>query len=114
MIRRYEKLCEVPIIKLNEFGKFNFFTEEPECFVSVRSGHIVKITDINLSTGCIFGQIFKELSEMFTIPLKSSRLGMFIVKDLSINIKQYKISDIKNKIMILDVENELIAVPLYR
>lgn len=114
VVRRYEELCELPNAKLNECDKLKFSKEEPDCFVSLKNGKIVKIRSIHLNSGCIFGQIFKEQSEMFTIPLKSSRLGIFIVNDLSININQWEISDIDKKIMLLCIDRELTAFPLIR
>ncbi|KAF0705638.1 Uncharacterized protein FWK35_00038752, partial [Aphis craccivora] len=97
VVRRYEELCDVQITKSNKCREFNFSIKEPDCFFSVKSGHIIQITDFNLSTGCIFGRSFKEQSDMYKIPLKSSNLGILIVKDLSVDIKQWKISSIEKK-----------------
>jgi len=65
--RRYEELCDVQITKSNKCREFNFSIKEPDCFFSVKSGHIIKITDFNLSTDCIFGRSFKEQSDMYKI-----------------------------------------------
>lgn len=60
VVKRYEELCDVQITKSNKCREFNSSIKEPDCFFSVKSGHIIQITDFNLSTGCIFGRSLKS------------------------------------------------------
>lgn len=43
------------------------------------------------------GHAFKNKEDMFIKPLKSSKLDIFVVKNLSINSNLWKISDVKKK-----------------
>lgn len=50
--------------------------------------------------------------DLYSTPINSSDLGIYVVNRLSDSLKYWNISDIKKKIMILFWNDKLIAVPL--
>lgn len=51
---------------------------------------------------------------MFKKPIKSSKLDIFVVNNLSENTTQWSISDIKKKVMIINLDDKLIAMPILK
>lgn len=58
------------------------------------------------------GKIFLNQEEMFINPLKSSKLNIYNVNNLSQNLFKWDLSDIKMKIMILQFEGIVTAIPI--
>lgn len=84
----------------------------PDCYVLTCDGDVVRITNVPklfTPTQHFEGQKFMSREDMFITPIKSSRIGLFNVGNLSKEIKSWKMSDIKNTIMIFNINNQLIA-----
>jgi len=47
-------------------------------------------------------------------PIKSSKLDIYVVNNLSENSMQCRISDIKKKIMIFNMDSKLLALPILK
>ncbi|CAI6376584.1 unnamed protein product [Macrosiphum euphorbiae] len=125
MLRKHEKPLEQIIKRYGEIiindnikfsnSKHNTFTiKKPDNFVLTTGGEIVQIIDILSNTSTIVGKKFNSKEDMFEKPISSSKLDIFIVKDLSENTKEWCISDIKKKIMIFNINEVLIAVPILK
>ncbi|KAL4082179.1 hypothetical protein QTP88_030204, partial [Uroleucon formosanum] len=52
------------------------------------------------------GRIFSNKYDFFEIPLKSSKIDIFIVENFSQNLKQRTKSDLKNKLFLINFENK--------
>jgi len=80
------------------------------------NNEIVKLINIahSTSTGNIvlIGRKFKEKTDIYVQPIKSSHLGIFSVKHLSKNLMCWNVKDVKKKVMVLSYKNEQIVVPL--
>jgi len=60
----------------------------------------------------IIGHKFNVKEDLYDIPIKSSKLDIYIVKNLSNDLVQFSITDIKQKLLIFDFENKKIVVPI--
>jgi len=58
------------------------------------------------------GKIFLNQEEMFISPLKSSKLKIYNVNNLSQNLYKWDSSDIKIKMMIFHFEGVVTAIPI--
>jgi len=117
VVRRYEEKCKSGSIEHNsDIEKVKFTTKEPNCYFSTQSGEIVKITEIvspMTSNNKIFiGKIFLNQEEMFVSPLKSSKLNIYNVNNLSQNLYKWDFFDIKMKMMIFHFEGLVTAIPI--
>lgn len=114
IIKRYGEIIVNDNIKFSN-SKYNTFTiKKPDCFVLTTEGEVVQIIDILSNTSTILGKKFNSKEDMFEKPISSSKLDIFIVNDLSENTKEWCVSDIKKKIMIFDIDEVLIAVPILK
>lgn len=77
-------------------------------------GNIVKITEFLSDNKIFVGQAYTSKEDMFIKPLKSSKLDIFFVKNLSVKSSQWKISDVRKKMVIFNLDNILTAVPIIR
>jgi len=58
-------------------------------------------------------KIFDEKNELFTKPIKSSELDIYVVKNLINNFHEFNIKDIKKKMIQLPSNNnDLIVIPI--
>lgn len=60
----------------------------------------------------LIGRKFKEQHDLYSTPIKSSYLGIYVVKKLSNSLKCWNISEVKKKVVILSYSNYLISIPL--
>lgn len=109
-VRRYTELCNYEDIKYHNHDQINFTTNEPDCFILTKRGEVIKITDILLDTNTVVGRIFLIKDNFYIKPLKSSKLDIFIVKNISKTTKQWKITEIKKKLVVFNFENDFIAI----
>lgn len=114
IIKRYEEIINNDNIKFTN-SKFNTFTiKKPDCFVLTTGGEIVQIVDILSNSTTIVGRKFNSKEDMFEKPIRSSKLDIFILNDLSENTKEWHISDIKKKMMIFYIDDVLITIPILK
>lgn len=116
VVRRYEEKCKSGNIEHNNIEKVKFTTKEPNCYFSIQNGEIVKITEIVSPTTSnnemFIGKIFLNQEEIFISPLKSSKLNIYNVNNLSQNLYKWDLSDIKMKMMIFHFEGVVTAIPI--
>lgn len=112
IIRRYEERCNNENIEVIEPLQFTFSVKEPDCFFLSNSEDIVHINKISSKTDTIVGQKFENKTDFFLEPIQSSKLNMYKIKNLSEHNILWKISDIKTKMVVFEIENELVAIPL--
>jgi len=117
VVRRYTEYCNNnEILEINNTNKLQFKTKKPDCYVLTKDNEIVQIIDLkkSISEKCsiVVGKTFIEKKELFTMPLKSSKLDIYIVQNLSDIEKQWEMSDIKRKMIIFDFKNTMIALPI--
>lgn len=112
VIRRYEEKCRSGHIEHADIKRLKFTVKEPNCFFLTQCGEIVKIIDISSDQKLFTGKMFLNKEEMFLIPLKSSKLNIFNLKNLSQDVKQWNINDIKMKMMVFYVEDTASAIPI--
>lgn len=97
IIKRYEEIINNDNIKFTS-SKYNTFTiKKPDCFVLSTRGEIVQIVDISSNSTTIVGRQFNSKEDLFEKPIRSSKLDIFIVNDLSVNTKEWCVSDLKKK-----------------
>lgn len=112
VVRRYEEYCKSGQFNYDNSCKIKYSNKVPDCYVLTCDGDVVRITNVPklfTPTQHFEGQKFMSREDMFITPIKSSRIGLFNVGNLSKEIKSWKMSDIKNKIMIFNINNQLIA-----
>jgi len=110
VIKRYEEQCEIGNWKYKNEQKINFNSNKPNCYVITHRGEIVRIVEMLNSS--IIGHKFNVKEDLYDIPIKSSKLDIYIVKNLSNDLVQFSITDIKQKLLIFDFENKQIVVPI--
>lgn len=114
VVKRYKEICDNENISYKNHDLLNFTTREPDCFILTTGEEIVKISDINSHINVVVGKYFLNRENLFIKPLKSSKLGIFIVKNPSETTKQWKMSEIKKKIVMFNFDNNFIAIPIIR
>jgi len=114
VVNRYKEICDNENITYNNYDELNFTTNEPDCFILTTGGEIVKITDIVSQNNVVIGRQFLNKENLFNKPFKSSKLDIFIVKTLSETAKEWKITEIKKKIVMFNFNNNLISIPIIR
>jgi len=117
VVRRYTEYCNNnEILEINNTNKLQFKTKKPDCYVLTIEDEIVQITDLKKSIAekcsIVVGKKFIEKKELFIMPLKSSKLDIYVVQNLSEIEKQWKMSDIKRKMIMFDFKNTMIAIPI--
>jgi len=115
VIRRYNELCKNESILPISHNELKYSNQKPDCFVLTTSNEIVQIIELKKSADKItvfYGKTFEEKEHLFIKPLKSSVLNIFVIKTLSEDIKQWNISDIKNKMVVFDLNDKLTAIPI--
>jgi len=88
--------------------------KENDSFILTKDKQVVKCLNIisNDSEIIILGKYFKSVFPFFSEPIDSSKLDIFLVENLSDNIRSWKISEISKKVMILKNENQFVAMPI--
>lgn len=114
VVKRYKEQCINENIEFSNNSELKFTTKEPDCFILTYNGNIVKITEIISNTATIIGRVFTNKSYLYIKPIKSSKLDIFVVKNLSETTNQWKILDIKMKMIIFNIDNKFIAIPILR
>lgn len=115
VVKRYKEICDNENITYNNHhDQLNFSTHEPDCFILTTGGEIVKIIDILSHIDTIIGRHFLHKENLFIKPLKSSKLDIWIVKSLSEMTKQWKITEIKKKVVIINFDNNFVSIPIIR
>lgn len=114
IVRRYEERCNNESIQVIDPLQFTFTINEPDCFFLSKSDDIIHITKLSSKTDTIVGQKFEKKMDFFSNPICFSKLNIYKIKNLSENNLLFKTFDIKNKMVVFKIENELIAMPLLR
>lgn len=115
VIRRYNELCKNESIQPISHTKLKYSNQKPDCFILTNSNEIVQIIELKKysdKTTVFIGKTFEEKEDLFIKPLKSSVLNIFVIKTISEHLKQWNISDIKNKMIVFDLNDKLTAVPI--
>jgi hypothetical protein len=60
----------------------------------------------------IVGNYFVDKYNAYEKPIPSSKLGIFKISNLSTNLKKWEAESITCKYMVLDISNDLIAMPI--
>lgn len=97
---------------LNKF-KINI-AKNKDCYILSKAGEVVKcINIINTANGIvIIGKMFDLVLPYFESPVNSSIFSIFLVNNLSNTSKQWKLSDIKKKLMFILYGDEMITMPI--
>lgn len=120
VIKRYEEQCN-SMKNNNQKNKdvLNLIEKKPNCYALTKQGEVIKIDSIIKSKenhpdtdDNIIGRIFLVKYDFFEIPLKSSKIDIYVVENLSENSKQWTRSDIKNKLLLIQVENKQVVIPI--
>jgi len=114
IVRQYEERCNNENIEIIEPLQFTFRVNDRDSFFLSNSEDIVRITKISSKSDTIVGQKFENKIDIFLKPICSSKLNIHKIKNVSENNKLLEISDIKTKMDVFEIENELIAIPLLR
>lgn len=93
-----------------------YSSKKPDCFILTHLNTIVQIVEIKKATTnqpmIIIGKTFLEKEDLFTEPLKSSQLSIYIIRNLSEDLNHWNMSDINNKMIVFNFKNKLIAIPI--
>lgn len=96
--------------------KLNFSTKKPDCYILTNLNKIVQIVEIKeLTTDqlmIIIGKTFLEKEDLFIEPLMSSQLNIYVINKLSEHLNHWNMSDIKQKMIVFNLNDKLIAVPI--
>jgi len=111
VVKRYEEQCPSNINDQNETkNKLNLTSKKPNCYILTKEDDVVQIDSIIKSNDnnleAITGRMYLIKDDLFETPLQSSKIDIFLVKNLSENTKEWKISDIKNKLLFFEFENQ--------
>lgn len=111
-----KKIIDPQFIVLNISGmKFNCNNLADSYFYS-RKNDVVKLFNIAhlQSTGeiVLIGKRFNDIRCLFKNPIKSSYLGIYIINNLSNNYNYWHISDIKHKLIVINIKSKLISIPI--
>lgn len=119
VVKRYEEQCKnIKNDNLSDKDKLNLTAKKPDCFALTKQGEVIQIDSMVTSktnhsdTDKYVGRIFSTKYDLFEIPLKSSKIDIFIVENLSEDIKQWTKSDIKNKLLLINYENKQVVIPI--
>lgn len=110
VIKRYEEQCEIWNLKYRNEQNINFNSKKPNCYFLTHRGDIIRIVEILNSS--IIGHKFNIKEDLYEIPIKSSKLNIYIVKNLSNDLVQFSLTDIKQKLLIFDFEDKQIVLPI--
>lgn len=114
IIKRYDEIYINDKIKFENHDHNTLTIKKPDSFILTNKGEIVQIIEILSKSSIIVGRSFNTKNDFFEKPIKSSRLDIYIVNNLSENSMQWQISDIKKKIMIFNMDNNLVALPILK
>lgn len=112
IIKRYDEIYNNDKIKFRNHDSNTFTVKKPDCFVLTSEGEVVQIIEILSVSKVIVGRSFNSKKDIFEKPIKSSKLDIFVVYNLSENTKEWCISDIKKKMMIFNMDDKLLAIPI--
>jgi len=89
---------------------------EADFYLLTTDDDVVKVFNIicnnNLNEVILICKKFKNKHIMFNNPIKSSKLGIYIVDELYNNFNWYEIGSIKKKVILLPNNNKFIALPI--
>jgi len=114
--KRYEE--QSYCINKENFTKDKFVLTplNPDCYVLTEQGDVVKIDSIIKSNekdiDTITGRMYMTKDNFFESPLHSSKIDIFVVKNLSEQKRDWKKLDIKCKLLFLEFENQQIAMSI--
>jgi len=74
----------------------------------VKCLNIIQVSDEIL----LIGKKYETLLPFFTDPINSTVLEIFILDNLSMNLNCWKLKSIKKKLMVLENDGTLIAMPI--
>lgn len=60
----------------------------------------------------IIGFMFKNKQQLYNKPIRSTKLNIFILNDISNNLLWWKLSDVTKKMIVFNFDNQLIAIPI--
>jgi len=87
-----------------------------DSYILTVTGEVVQIK--NIAHDCstkellVIGFEFLNKSPFYHKPIKSSKLSIFIVQNLSTILKYWKITEIKSKMILFSVKESCIAFPI--
>lgn len=88
--------------------------KDSDSYFGTNYGHIVKVVNIVKGESVIcLGKYFTEKKNLYKTPIKSSKLGIFIVNNLSTTINTDSLNEISIKYILFNLKNEKIAMLLF-
>lgn len=112
-----QNTCGPQYLKLILHNKININIRSlSDSYILTNTGKIVQVRNFahNCSTKelLIIGFEFLNKRPFYDKPIKSTKLSIFIVQNLSKNLKYWKITEIKSKIILFFVKERCIAFPI--
>lgn len=102
----------------NQFGKvvfkqFILKINEPDNCCSLKDGNIILIRNFVVNNEGLFviGKKYKMLTDFYTIPCESSKLGIYVINDVG-NLESWDLEQIANKCIKLKYKNKYVVFPL--
>lgn len=87
-----------------------------DSYVLTNTGELVQVKNIahysSTKKVLIIGFEFLNKCPFYDKPIRSSKLNIFIVQNVSKNLKYWKITEIKNKIILFSVKERYIALTI--
>ncbi|CAI6344091.1 unnamed protein product [Macrosiphum euphorbiae] len=85
-----------------------------DCTILTNNGEVVKCLNIIQVSDeiLLIGKKYETLLPFFTDPINSTILEIFILDNLSMNLNCWKLTSIKKKLMVLENDGTLIAMPI--
>lgn len=112
-----QNTCEPQYLKLILHNKITISTRSSsDSYVLTNTGEVIQVKNIahynSTKEVLIIGFEFLNKCPFYDKPIRSSKLNIFIVQNLSKNLKYWKITEIKNKIILFSVKERYIAFPI--
>lgn len=87
-----------------------------DIYVLMNTGEIVKIINVAhcylTKEVVVIGYHFKNKASFYNKPIKSTKLDIYIVNNLSNNLLFWKVTNIKKKLMLFSFKNQSITFPI--
>lgn len=94
IIKRFDEIYNNDEVKFKIHHNIKFTAKNPDCFILTYEDEVVQIIEISSDSTTIVGQSYNSKMDLFEKPIRSSKLNIFTVSNLSENTKQWSVSKI--------------------
>jgi len=112
-----ENTCGPQYLRVEIKNKININTKKTaDKYILTSQGEIVQVENIVYSSltkePVVIGFMFKNKELLYNKPIRSSKLNIFILNDISDNLMWWRLSDVSKKMIVFNFNNQLITIPI--